>query len=334
LAWLTGWKYRKSHVINYAAGAGTLYQKQITVHYGEGDDDDDDVYLNSHCRTDFGDVRFTGDDGKTELDYWIQSKVDEDYTIIWVKVSDDLSENNATIYVYYGNAEATYPFGDDQDEMDNTFLFADHFYGSSLNSSKWNEYTVNASVSVADSEVRLTCNNSTSARAHVNSKVTYPVPVAVESRARWISRSSSKGIEWISMCTNQNDNTVTRMTKAWRGDFSIAYFRYSSGNDSSFKLANWIKKADADYHRATIKRTGTRDILHLDDLTAEGAYPTAIDRYIDICSYYTLCDMAVDWIAVRKFVDPEPSHGSWGSETQKLIAPGSIASLMEALDLV
>jgi len=24
--------------------------------------------------------------------------------------------------------------------------------------------------------------------------------------------------------------------------------------------------------------------------------------------------MAVDWIAVRKFVDPEPSHGSWGSE--------------------
>jgi len=29
MALLTGWTYRKSHVINYAAGAGTLYQKQI-----------------------------------------------------------------------------------------------------------------------------------------------------------------------------------------------------------------------------------------------------------------------------------------------------------------
>lgn len=107
MGWLTGWGYRKSHVINYAAGAGTLYQKQVTVHYGSGTDGDDDVYLNSHCRTDFGDVRFTDDDGTTLLDYWMESKVDSDYAVFWVEVADDLSTVNQTIYVYYGKADAT-----------------------------------------------------------------------------------------------------------------------------------------------------------------------------------------------------------------------------------
>ena len=78
MAFLTGWTYRKSHVIEYAAGAGTLYQKRIKVHYGAGTDSGEDVYLNSHSRTDFGDVRFTDDDGTTLLDYWIEKKVDSD----------------------------------------------------------------------------------------------------------------------------------------------------------------------------------------------------------------------------------------------------------------
>jgi len=72
--WLSGWQYRKSHVIESASGAGTNYQVRIKVHYGSGTDSGEDVYLNSHCRTDFGDVRFTDDDGVTLLDYWIEEK--------------------------------------------------------------------------------------------------------------------------------------------------------------------------------------------------------------------------------------------------------------------
>ena len=32
--WLSGWSYRKSHVIEAASGAGTNYQVKITAHYG------------------------------------------------------------------------------------------------------------------------------------------------------------------------------------------------------------------------------------------------------------------------------------------------------------
>ena len=132
MTWLTSWNYRKSHVINYAAGAGTLYQKQVTVHYGSGTDGDDDVYLNSHSRTDFGDVRFTDDDGSTLLDYWMEEKVDSDYSIFWVKVADDLSTVAVTVYVYYGKADAT-TISNGTD----TFLQFDHFDGSEVPPTGW-----------------------------------------------------------------------------------------------------------------------------------------------------------------------------------------------------
>ena len=36
-AWFNNsWSYRKSHVINLAAGAGTNYQVQVTVNFGSG----------------------------------------------------------------------------------------------------------------------------------------------------------------------------------------------------------------------------------------------------------------------------------------------------------
>ncbi|MEM3875277.1 MAG: DUF2341 domain-containing protein [Candidatus Bathyarchaeia archaeon] len=105
--WLQSWLYRKSHVINSASNAGTNYPIRIKVYYGSGTDSGENVYLGGKCRTDFGDVRFTDDDGTTLLDYWMESKVDGDYAIFRVEVADDLSSNSATIYVYYGNSQAT-----------------------------------------------------------------------------------------------------------------------------------------------------------------------------------------------------------------------------------
>ena len=105
--WLEGWQYRKSHVINPASGAGTNYPIKIVVHYGSGTDSGENVYLNSHCRADFGDVRFTASDGETLLDYWIEEKVDSDYAVFWVEIADSLSSSSVTIYIYYGKSDAT-----------------------------------------------------------------------------------------------------------------------------------------------------------------------------------------------------------------------------------
>lgn len=105
--WLSGWNYRTRHVINHATGAGTNYQVSITVHYGGGAASDDDVYTDRGCRTDFGDIRFTDDDKTTELDYWMESKTDSDNAVFWVEVADDLSSEDQTIYVYWGESESS-----------------------------------------------------------------------------------------------------------------------------------------------------------------------------------------------------------------------------------
>jgi hypothetical protein len=104
--WLSGWFYRKSHVINPDAGAGAGYQVRVTVHYGAGVDFGEDVYCNSLCRTDFGDIRFS-DDSNNLLDYWIQSKTDGNSAVFWVEIAASLETTSQTVYVYYGKSDAS-----------------------------------------------------------------------------------------------------------------------------------------------------------------------------------------------------------------------------------
>ena len=107
MAWLTGWGLRKSHVINYAAGAGTLYPVKIIVHKGTGTDLLGDVYLGTHVRDDFKDVRFTDDDGSTVLDCFMETFTSGSVATFWVEVADDLTSVNRTIYIYYDKSAET-----------------------------------------------------------------------------------------------------------------------------------------------------------------------------------------------------------------------------------
>lgn len=107
MAWLTGWGKRKSHIINYATGAGTLYPIKIIVHKGSGSDSGADVYLGTSVRDDFKDVRFTDNDGATVLDCFMESYTSGSVATFWVEVADDLSSVAATIYVYYDKSAET-----------------------------------------------------------------------------------------------------------------------------------------------------------------------------------------------------------------------------------
>ncbi len=110
LAWLPpGWDYRKSHTINGSpVGLLSDYAVRIVVHYGSGTDSGEDVYLDNNCRVDFEDIRFTGSDGSSPLDYWIEKKTNGDRAIFWLEVdSIPASPGSNTIYIYYGNSAAT-----------------------------------------------------------------------------------------------------------------------------------------------------------------------------------------------------------------------------------
>lgn len=102
-SWLSGWSHRKSINLIGQTGAGTDYQILLDIRYGAGTDEGNVFYLDSQCEIDFDDLRFTDNDGATELDYWIEEYSTSVSASVWVEVADSLEEA-AQIYLYYGNS--------------------------------------------------------------------------------------------------------------------------------------------------------------------------------------------------------------------------------------
>jgi hypothetical protein len=98
------WRYRKSHVATMPTGSLTNHPYQIIVMRTTGTSSEQTVYVGEKCKADFSDLRFT-DSSSTELSYFISKKTD-DMCIFWVKIPTVSSGSN-TLYVYYGNPDAT-----------------------------------------------------------------------------------------------------------------------------------------------------------------------------------------------------------------------------------
>lgn len=98
MGWLSGWAYGYPQPVNAGSGSGTDYRVEFDLTMAG---------LNSHARSDFGDVRFTASDGTTQLSYFLQSYVSGISAVFIVRIPSDLSTNGTTVWVYYGNASAT-----------------------------------------------------------------------------------------------------------------------------------------------------------------------------------------------------------------------------------
>ncbi len=90
---LVGYSKRKSIIINSSASL-TDYQVKVNITY------------DSDMQADFDDIRFTDSGGTTQLNYWLESKIDSTSAVFWVKVSS-LSIGDNTIYAYYGNGSVS-----------------------------------------------------------------------------------------------------------------------------------------------------------------------------------------------------------------------------------
>ncbi|MGY5880877.1 MAG: DUF2341 domain-containing protein [Candidatus Thorarchaeota archaeon] len=105
-SWLSGWNYRKSHNITAGMDAGENFQMSFIIYYGSGLDSDTEVYCQTHCRSDFGDLRFTSSNGVTEYDYWIQNCTTGVQALFWVEITEKLNISR-TMYIYYGRPTST-----------------------------------------------------------------------------------------------------------------------------------------------------------------------------------------------------------------------------------
>ena len=323
MGWLGGWQYRKSHVINSASGAGTNYQVRIVAHYGSGTDSGADVYLNSHCRTDFGDVRFTDYDGETLLDYWMEMKVDGDYAVFWVEVADDLSSSNATIYIYYGKSDAT-----TTSNGTNTFILFDNFDGTDIDFNKWSligdtgiSYSVSSSLlkfwkpstgslqrNLSHNLTEISNNYMFEARCRTESDdTTYKYKLGVEISNENLVPASASNLVYMAINRWQSsENWNWRCEKKVNGVWSNVA---NSGSETI--TTNWRVFG--------IARIGTTFYAFKDyQQKASTTIGTITNNYVMLYNWLDTVSSdkynTYDWARVRKYVSPEPSHGAWGSE--------------------
>jgi len=310
--WYSDWKYRKSHNINAATGAGTNYQVMIKIYKGSGTDGTESVdnltagkvYCNNHCRDDFGDIRFTTNDGKTLMDYWIQEVSSGNYAIFWIEIPNNLDYFGIMIYVYYGKSdEATTSNGD------NTFIFFDHFDGASIDTSKWSGDT--GSVTVVSSIATLS-----GWAKHIRGKT----PVARPCRFMSNVKISVDGIDTffgIGDTPNVPDYPYMPLN-------GILYYSQSGASNKLLTSINGTFHEQASnisgmssYHDRQIKYHVTHSYCSKDNIQEKD-----ITTYIPTQSmvpWYesrTSIDVLIDWVFMAKYVSSEPVHSVWGIEEE------------------
>ena len=315
-AWLPDYQYRKSHHIDGSiTGDQTNYPVMIVVHRSSGIDTERNVYVQTKCKEDYSDIRYTlGDD--TVLDYWIAGSNSTEATM-WVEVPSIPSSGGADIYIYYGNSGATaYSNGDA------TFLFFDHFDNpsGSLNTSKWNTGG-SPTIVVSNSEMTLSGGGSTFRGIITTGQ--YGVNTAIHTRSR--RAGTGAHYEYLGYDTSA---TLTGNNEIYLSDSSGNYVLYTkaSGTGSS---APSLGGTDTPYHVLNIIRKSTTNVMAYKQswLLADKTSNIPTGNLNVILSEYD-GSWVTDWIFVRKYISPEPLQTTWGSEeefnTPNIIMPNEM----------
>jgi len=347
MAWLEGWTYRKSHeIIGSSYGDLTDYPVRVVVHYGSGADNGEHVYLNGKCRSDFGDIRFTDSDGETELPYWMEKKVDGGYAIFWVKIPFiPASPDTAAIYIYYGNPSAT-----TTSDGEAVFMFFDGFDQGVLDTNKWHLDEKGGTYEFIDSHIYLkpilNQDNAVSLLSlttfveniEVRAKLTaetdscYAVGLSPDDSMYateclpWLPSNTGYWLCAVHYAENENGYSLVRK------DPKIIYGLADSGHISPVH-----------YELIYVFRYLETGLLHAIGLTHEGDEIFDISatdtRYLNKDKHVVVWQGAGsdgrggyskwDWVFVRPYVDPEPSHGAWGAEESTLVVVTAITMFPE-----
>jgi len=295
-----GWAYRKPITITEQSGSTlTDYQVAINISY------------DSDMQPDFDDLRFTWynstSDEEVEIPYWIESKVDNDWAYVWIKVPEIPANDNATVYVYYGNPDAT-----SESNGDDVFEFFDDFEGTSLDTSKWYEKTTNGgSISISNSEITITT-DTLGYRKGITSIDTFGLNYALKARAYFSSTNYRGEVGF-------RDFTSTPLAE-WHGsavntDPSTDYIARTYVSE---ECGTTITSTKDTYHIFEVRRvSSTSHTFYMDNelkFNSTSQIPTD-ELPVNAFAFDDNGYIKIDWILVRKYTDPEPSYSIGSEET-------------------
>ena len=288
----TSWNYRKPFIItNRNSTSLTDFQVKISLNTAS-------LISAGKMLATGADIRFA-DSLCNNLSYTIDDSINTTTTSIWVKVNNLAAVSNKTIYLYYGNATAIAA-----SNPDSTFLLYDAFNGSSLNTSKWNSFGVNPTVSSG------AINFSTSSSAStIRSIRVMPKPYVAE-----IQVASSTG-SWPSLGQlNQNTFNGVGMFQQTGSNTHINSFNPSGSSYSSFfssdvyggNVGIWsiLWQAQNNFTAAWLSNSITKTTSTVGDVPADSLHAA-----FGLLNSGT-GSMNVDWFRARKYAALTPSVNS------------------------
>ncbi|MCX6354583.1 MAG: DUF2341 domain-containing protein [Candidatus Aureabacteria bacterium] len=266
----------------------------------------------THINMNGSDIRFTGPDGTTLQDYWIERWNSTGSSTLWVEVKD---AGASKIYIYYGNASAQ-----SESNGDATFEFFDDFEGSEINSDKWTlTFDSGATASIVDGALRLRASSPSNGWivGSAKSKIPYSRPCAVSIKIRNVAQDATWsfmrpieflddeagnnhwGLEDYSNASYKKYRKIIGGVSTWIGN--ISYIWGSSWHTLEAVMTYATNKF---YFDGGLDATDTTDFI-----------PASGVLNLRACMYYagTVSEKYFDNVVVRKYIDPEPAAGV-GSE--------------------
>lgn len=302
---LTNWTYKQSHVITLPT---TDYQVMFTLNYGTGTSTGSTIYLNGHANADFGDVRFTDNNG-VEIPYWIETYTAATTATVWVKIP-----TTSTIWIYYGNSDAQ-----TTSNGETTFVFFDDFTGTSLNTSKWSStlITYNSGTGTISVNNALTLTQTNGADRGVSLRSANALSSdTLTIRTKVNARSAGTSGAQIRLVLNNSSNTDAGVFGLYtpNNGTSYLYNGFGVGNPSFADTFTISSPTIYEWEgRVTNPRAYKDGVLKC---TGSGTPTAPAGNYIRIWTYSTTASITLDWICARSYATTEPTHSTWGEEQE------------------
>jgi len=321
MGWLSNWQYRKKITIQGQSGAGTDYQVLLKVGESSGASGYD-FHVEGHSsnfpssKNQSGELRFTKSDGTTLLNFWVE-KVEgtspNRVAYCWVKITDNL-DSNVDIYCYYGNSSAT-----NVSNGDDTFLFFDDFDDNTIDSSKWT--IVSGTWEETNDYIHYTGNLD---EAFIRSSYTGTDYMIM---SRIALESTSKNANIFARYSDINNLYLLQ----WMDSDEWQIWKRVNGNWT--KLTYISLAEDTDWHVWKFAIHGNDLKAWLDDANE---ISTSDTNFSSGYAGYRVGSVSpvfkADWIAVRKYISPEPSFSSASGEEKEVTETYAINVLLQNLE--
>lgn len=260
-----------------------------------------------NCQDDFDDIRFTKTDGSTELDHWREEYTSGKEATFWIEFDSIAASPSTTdFYIYYSKAG-----GSSGSNGGNTFILFDDFERGSDGDELggiWTEEsgTCEISTDVAYGGTRAAEVVDIGGVCYFYCAKTAGTDYAIRCRfytndktdARWLGLHGD-GTDRINAGIKDTDEDIVYYDTDWR----------DTGSNSSHGAWHLWEINDIDW-------TGnTYDIIHDGVSVKNNATLRVTGTYVNQIAFGSHAEgFWIDDFIVRKWCNPEPTWGTWGSE--------------------